>query len=64
MGLTYIQILNEAPRRGDASIILAHALIPALLNSGADPVLLAGSCRSKVLGERLFWVSVCYQGMN
>lgn len=39
--LTYLQILNEAPRRGDASIILAHALIPGLLNSGADPVLLA-----------------------
>ena len=41
--LTYLQIFNEPPRRGDASIILAHALIAALLNSGADPGLLAAA---------------------
>ncbi len=36
-GLTYMEIFNTSPKKGDASVMLAHALIAATLNSGADP---------------------------
>jgi len=36
-GLTYMEIFNTAPQKGDASVMLAHAYIAALLNTGADP---------------------------
>ena len=35
-GKTYIEILKTAPKKGDASVILAHAFIAATLNTGAD----------------------------
>lgn len=35
-GLTYMEIFNTPPEKGDASVMLAHAYIAALLNSGAD----------------------------
>jgi hypothetical protein len=34
-GATYLEILHMAPKKGDASILLAHAFIAATLNSGA-----------------------------
>lgn len=34
-GLTYMEILHTSPKKGDASVILAHAYIAATLNSGA-----------------------------
>ena len=36
-GLTYMEIFNTPPKKGDASVMLAHAFIAATLNSGADP---------------------------
>lgn len=36
-GLTYLEIFDTPPKKGDASVILAHAYIAAVLNSGADP---------------------------
>jgi len=36
-GLTYMEIFDTAPQKGDASVMLAHAYIAAVLNSGADP---------------------------
>jgi hypothetical protein len=35
-GLTYMEIFNTAPKKGDASVMLAHAYIAAVLNTGAD----------------------------
>jgi hypothetical protein len=40
-GLTYLQILQTPPKRGDASLILAHQWIAAKLNTGAPPAALA-----------------------
>jgi hypothetical protein len=40
-GLSLIEILTLAPRKGDASIMLAHAFIAASLNSGAPAADLA-----------------------
>jgi hypothetical protein len=42
-GLTYMEIFNTPPKKGDASVMLAHAYIAALLNSGADPADLAAA---------------------
>lgn len=39
-GSTYINILKRAPKKGDASIMLAHAYIAAKLNTGAPNDLL------------------------
>jgi hypothetical protein len=35
-GLTYMEIFNTSPKKGDASVMLAHAYIAAVLNTGAD----------------------------
>ncbi len=42
-GLTYLQIFGLPPSNGDASIILAHAYIAALLNTGAPAADLAAA---------------------
>lgn len=42
-GLTYMEIFNTAPQKGDASVMLAHSFIAAMLNSGADPAYLAAA---------------------
>jgi len=36
-GLTYMEIFNTPPMKGNASVMLAHAYIAATLNTGADP---------------------------
>ena len=38
-----MEIFNTSPKKGDASVMLAHAYIAALLNSGADPLDLAAA---------------------
>lgn len=35
-GLTYMEIFNTSPKKGDASVMLAHAYMAATLNTGAD----------------------------
>jgi hypothetical protein len=35
-GLTYMEIFDTSPKKGDASIMLAHAFIAAMLNTGAN----------------------------
>jgi len=40
-GLTYMEIFDTPPKKGDASVMLAHAYLAALLNNGAEPVDLA-----------------------
>jgi hypothetical protein len=40
-GSTYLEIFYTAPKKGDASVILAHAFIAATLNTGADATDLA-----------------------
>jgi len=42
-GLTYMEIFNTPPKKGDASVKLAHAYIAAVLNNGAIPVDLANA---------------------
>jgi hypothetical protein len=42
-GLTYMEIFNTAPKKGDASVMLAHSFIAATLNTGADPADLAAA---------------------
>lgn len=42
-GLTYMEIFNTAPQKGDASVMLAHSFIAATLNTGADPADLAAA---------------------
>lgn len=36
-GATYMDIFNTPPKKGDASVMLAHAYIAAVLNTGANP---------------------------
>lgn len=42
-GLTYMDIFYTAPKKGDASVMLAHSFIAAMLNTGADPAYLAAA---------------------
>lgn len=42
-GSTYLEILGISPKKGDASIILAHAFIAATLNTGAPAADLASA---------------------
>jgi len=36
-----MELLNTSPKKGDASVLLAHAFIAAILNTGADAGALA-----------------------
>ena len=36
-GATYMEIFNTPPKKGDASVMLAHAYIASVLNPGANP---------------------------
>ena len=42
-GKTYLEIFGISPQNGNATIILAHAYIAAVLNTGAPPVVLASA---------------------